>query len=192
MCFKQRWREAGALVAGGLGRELVEGVLGVDRVPVDDRVGDKAQAVRLGGLALEGVQPDGAVVAVEDAVVQGVQALALVVLAADRAALGLVGEVAKHEPRLDEPPVLLRPAGAARLGGRMRGTPAFRATRQRRNRPPYLPTPQRPSSAHGDPQVDARTTAEPACHRPIPSAQRRSLSANPNANACRRHRRCTR
>ena len=104
MCFKQRWREAGALVAGGLGRELVEGVLGVDRVPVDDRVGDKVQAVRLGGLALEGVQPDGAVVAVEDAVLQGVQALALVVLAADRAALGLVGEVAKHEPRLDSRP----------------------------------------------------------------------------------------
>jgi DNA-binding response OmpR family regulator len=30
------------------------------------------------------------------------------------------------------------------------------------------------------------------CRWGIPSAQRRSLSANPNANACRRHRRCTR
>jgi len=72
--LKQRWREAGALVAVGLGRKRVEGVLGIDRVPVDDRVGDEVQAVRLGGLALEGVQPQGAVVAVEDAVVQGVQA----------------------------------------------------------------------------------------------------------------------
>ena len=38
------------------------------------------QALRLGGLTLEGVQAHGAVVAVKDAVVQGVQALALVLL----------------------------------------------------------------------------------------------------------------
>jgi len=37
------------------------------------------------GLALEGVQAHGAVVAVKDPVVQGVQALALVLLAARRA-----------------------------------------------------------------------------------------------------------
>ena len=50
-------------------------------------------------------------VAVEGAVVQGVQALAFVLLAADCAALGLVGEVAEHEAGLDEPPVLLQRAG---------------------------------------------------------------------------------
>ena len=74
--------------------------------------------MRLGGLALEGVQADGAVVAVEDAVVQGVQALALVLLAADRAALGLVGEVAEHEPGLDEAAVLLQRAGERQLAAR--------------------------------------------------------------------------
>jgi hypothetical protein len=47
--------------------------------------------------------------------VQGVQALALVLLAADRAALGFVGEVAKHEPGLDEPPVLLQRSGERQL-----------------------------------------------------------------------------
>lgn len=54
-------------------------------------------------------------VAVEGAVVQGVQALALVLLATDRAALGLVGEVAEDEPRLDEPSVLLQRAGERQL-----------------------------------------------------------------------------
>jgi hypothetical protein len=59
-------------------------------------------------LVLKRVQTDGAVVAVEGAVVQGVQALAFVLLAADRAALDLIGEVAEHEPRLDQPPVFLQ------------------------------------------------------------------------------------
>jgi hypothetical protein len=113
--LKQRWREAGALVAGGLGREGVEGVLGVDRVPVDDRVGDEVQAVRLGGLALEGVQADGAVGAVNDAVVYFVLSLARVLLASDRAALGRAGEVAEHDARLDEPAVLLQRAGQRQL-----------------------------------------------------------------------------
>jgi len=45
----------------GLTFELVEGALDVDRVPIDDRVGDEVQAVRLGGLALERMQTDGAV-----------------------------------------------------------------------------------------------------------------------------------
>ena len=76
--LEDRRREPRELVAGGLVAELVERVLDVGRVPVDDRVGDKVQAVRLRGLALERVQSDGAVVAVEGAVVQGVQALAFV------------------------------------------------------------------------------------------------------------------
>ena len=86
--LEDRWGEPGEFAAGGLVAEFVEGVLDVDGVPVDDRVGDEVQAVRLGGLALERVQADGAVVAVEGAVVQGVQALALVLLAADYAAFG--------------------------------------------------------------------------------------------------------
>jgi hypothetical protein len=63
--LEQRRRQPGELVAGGLVAKLVEGELDVDRVPVDDRVGDEVQAVRLGRLALERVQEDGAVVAVE-------------------------------------------------------------------------------------------------------------------------------
>src|SRR4051794_33140184 len=39
----------------------------------------------------------------------------LVLLAADRAALGLVSEVAEHEPRLDEAPVFLQGAGERQL-----------------------------------------------------------------------------
>jgi len=58
--LEERGRQACALV-GGRGREGFEGALGVDGVPVDDRVGDEVQAVRLGGLALEGVQADRAV-----------------------------------------------------------------------------------------------------------------------------------
>ncbi len=85
--LEERRGESGELVAGGLVAEFVECPLDVDRVPVDDRVGDEVQAVRLRGLALERVQADGAVVAVEGAVVQGVQALALVLLPVDRAAL---------------------------------------------------------------------------------------------------------
>ena len=46
--------------------------------------------MRLGGLALEGVQAHGAVVAVEEPLVQGVQALGLAVLAGDCAPLCLV------------------------------------------------------------------------------------------------------
>jgi aspartate/glutamate racemase len=42
----------------------------------------------------------------------------------------------------------------------------------------------------GDARIRGRAGAE--SRKGIPSAQRRSLSANPNANACRRHRRCTR
>ena len=53
--LEDRGRKPGELVGGGLAWELVEGELGVDRVPVDDRVGDQVQAVRLGGLALERV-----------------------------------------------------------------------------------------------------------------------------------------
>lgn len=82
---------------------------------VDDRVGDEVHAVRLCGLALERVQANGAVVTVEGAVMEGVQALAFVLLAADRTALGLVGEVAEHEPGLDEPAVLLQRPGQRQL-----------------------------------------------------------------------------
>ncbi|MDX6708213.1 MAG: hypothetical protein QOK16_2795 [Solirubrobacteraceae bacterium] len=69
--------------------------------------------MRLRGLAPKRVQADRAVFAVEGAVVQGVQAFAVVLLAADGAAFGLVGEVAEHEPRLDEAPVLLQRTGGA-------------------------------------------------------------------------------
>jgi hypothetical protein len=56
--------------------------------------------------------------AVERAVVEGVQALVLVLLAADRAALGLVGEVAEHEAGLDEPLVLLQRPRERQLAAR--------------------------------------------------------------------------
>ena len=53
--------------------EVVERELGVDRVPVDDRVGNDVQAVRLDRLALEGVQAHRDLVAMEKPVVQGVR-----------------------------------------------------------------------------------------------------------------------
>jgi hypothetical protein len=39
--LEQRRREPGELVVGGRAWELLEGKLGVDRVPVDDGVGDE-------------------------------------------------------------------------------------------------------------------------------------------------------
>src|SRR5512143_1124257 len=58
----------------------------------------------------------GAVAAVEEPVVEGVQALGLVELAADRASLALVGEVAEHKSGLDQAPVFLQGAGERELG----------------------------------------------------------------------------
>jgi hypothetical protein len=65
------------------------------------------------------VQTDATLVAVEDGVLEGIDALVLVELAVDTAALGWVREVAQDELGLHEPAVVLqrgREAAAALLG----------------------------------------------------------------------------
>jgi hypothetical protein len=62
-------------------------------------------------LAVERLEADAAFVAVEDGVFERVDALALVELAVDAAALGGPCEVAQHELGLDQPAVVLQRGG---------------------------------------------------------------------------------
>lgn len=64
-------------------------------------------------MAVQGLQADAAFVAEEDGVFEAVDALVLVALAVDPAALGWLGQVARDELGLDEPAVVLQCGGEA-------------------------------------------------------------------------------
>jgi hypothetical protein len=117
------------------------------------------------------------VVAVEGAVVQGTQALTLVLLAADRAALGLIGEVAEHEPRLDQLRAVVTRAVVQR---RLRQiTPHVSASARTVG---AIGSPHQSHGAPGPRDASPATTsasdgARPACSSPALSAASRTAVA---------------
>lgn len=67
-----------------VGAHLLDDLVHVERVPGDDRVCDERERGGLGGLAVQVGDGDAAFAAVEDTVVERVEAFVLVELAADR------------------------------------------------------------------------------------------------------------